>query len=453
MNFTRGYGVQQPEGLTRQEYQQLVASETGPGVSAARSAQRIKETGEYEGYRGSRVEETPSSYDMGSPRSRHSVGTSFRTPWQQAVSEEAREFGISAAEAAEELSPYWPRHRSSSRERAGSRVLPRPNLGAMGEAKTQRIAQQTASELYGYANASRKYGYVSPRSRYAKGDDYRSYGYHQTRGLSGRSMSEKAAESVMTPQDLGVRTDQFVGLDREGYQTLLSELSGRGVSASDAAHALKQAGYLGQKSVPHLSPRQWNAEIASATGPGVNAAQAAKELSPRYHAATSTGSEDKYKVTNASISVAPGAAIGELGVPRSLASVGEVRGKTSSLAPFTEGYGMYEGQGSRSYRAGTPAKETDIVLSPAEAAAVNAPQHSPRSAETRVTNRPELNFVEQEVRQIARALGINDEGMNKTTLVSAIKGALREMAPEKATQFMGSLSPRTRQHLSNKRGY
>lgn len=411
MNFTRGYGVQQSEGLTRQEYQQIVAAETGPGVSAARAAQKIKQTGYHD------------AYAMDSSRGR------YRTPWQEAISRESRDYGLSAVQAAQELAPYWAEQRSRSRSRSPSptaRVLPQASLG--------------------YSNGSQRYGYDA-RSR------YQTSGYNQSRGSSGRSMSEKASEVVMTPKELGIRSDQFAGLDREGYQTLLSELSGRGVSAADAAQALKQAGYLSQKSVPHLSPRQWNTAVSSMTGPGVNAAQAAKQLSPRYHGATETGSSEKYLASNATVSVASGAAQGELGVPRSLGSVGDVRGKTSSVTPFTEGYGMYEGQGARSFRAGTPAKETDVVLSPAEAAAVNAPQHSPRSAETRVTNRPELNFVEHEVRQIARALGINDEGMNKTTLVSAIKNSLRDMAPERATQFMGSLSPRTRQQLSNKRGY
>ncbi len=384
-------GLQQQGGLGRQGWNQLVASQTGPGVNAAQAAVNLDPL-----YRAQR--QGNQSFGLqgngnqgfglqGNGLQGNGNQGQFRSNWQQAISEYSRQTGVNAAQAAQALDQSW--------------------LGR-GEAQANTPGTQR--------------------------------GGRRSRSNSGQFALQGAANGYNG--NAGLQGGQIQGLDREGYQVLLSQLTGRGVNASQAAQMLNPI-IRSQQEGRGLTPQEWNQMISQTTQQlGVNAAQAAQILDPYVRGRRESGTQ--YDVRGASISLLPNAGNGRGG----FGSIGsDIGGKTSELAGLESNFGMYEGQrGAQSFRAGTPAESTDVVLDPSEATALGALQIS--QSPQRITNRSNnQTFNESDVSRIAQALGIQVQGLNKQNMVAAIKNATGSLSPRSQQQLLGNLTPRSQQLL------
>ena len=237
---------------------------------------------------------------------------------------------------------------------------------------------------------------------------------------------------VMTPAQLGAPfiAGQIRGLDREGYQVLISQVSSRfGINAAQAARLLGPL-IQSQQEARALTAQEWSQMISNASRQfGVNAAQAAVLLDPYVRGAR----ESVFGASN-----------GFNGYNGGFGFNGN-QGRT--FGGFESNFGMYEGlrSPSQSFRAGTPAESTDVVLNNNESAGLAMIQAATSPA--RITNRNGQTFNEVDIARIAQALGIQTQGYNRAALIAAIKGQAGSLSPRSQAQFLGSQSPRSRQFL------
>jgi hypothetical protein len=267
----------------------------------------------------------------------------------------------------------------------------------------------------------------------------------------------------MTPQQLGaqIQNGQLVGLDREGYQVLISQIAGQtGLNAAQAAKFLAPI-IQARNERRGLTREQWYQLISqTAQENGVNAAQAVMLLDPLI--ASSQESGIQYDVTNPSVTVSQGFPLGAVnGGSRGRSRSGgrqngslmagglgsfDDRNKVSEIAGLESGMGRLEGQrGAQSFRAGTPAEEGDNVVDINEATAIAAVEASQSPGKVTARSLPENRqyLTATELQKVAQALGIQP-GTEMVTNVQAIRNALNQMSAQQQQSFMGGLSPRTR---------
>lgn len=396
---------QQMSGLTADQWNQLVASQTGPGVNAAQAAQML------DPYYQGRGEHTANTQSSGG------------------------------------------RSRSRSRSRSPTRNMHGMTVGGMN-------AQYNTAGMMGN----------SPALLQDNGsNNYATLPYYAQQSMQ------------MTPQQLGaqIQNGQLVGLDREGYQVLLSQITGQtGMNAAQAAKFLSPI-IQARNERRNLSREQWYQLISqTAQENGVNAAQAAMLLDPYIASPTESGRQ--YDVTNPSVTVGQNFPLagmmgsqgnfngsnqrynGSRGRSRSrsggnqngmmggsIMSGGlgsfDDRNKVSEIAGLESGMGRLEGQrGAQSFRAGTPPEANDIVMDINEATATAAIEASQSPGRVTARSLPENRqyLTAAELQKVARALGLQP-GTEAVTNVQAIRNALNQMSAQQQQSFMGSLSPRT----------
>lgn len=440
-------GQQELSGLGRKGWQQLIASHTGPGINAAQSAVDLDPFYISQREGGGLREFGPSGRRVGA--------------WQQAIHDVTQQYGVNAAQAAEMLDPYWKARRehqadepgtqgSGRRRRNRSRSLDR-GFGRQSTMIGAANAYNGQESVLGFPTVFGGTPSTGPRGR-----------------ASGGSGDFPYQQVLLSPQQLGatVQNGQIRGLDRPGYQVLLSQVAGRfGINASQAARLLGPL-IQSQKEGRHLTPQEWNQMISQATQQfGVNAAQAAELLDPYVQGAREKNS--RFDVTDVTVTpVNPlqgvfgatntyrrnyGSANRYSGITNTLDGVGTGYafsriGKTP-VTGLESGLGMYEGQSSpsKSFRGGTPPESTDVVLNDAESAGLAMLQAAQSPA--RITSRANQNFNEVDIARIARALGIPTQGLTRAAMIAQIRAQTGAMSPRSQAQFLGSQSPRTQQLL------
>ena len=413
MNYSGLNGNQSPRnrgGLSRDQYQQMISSVTGPGVNAAAAARDIRQAGLFNGNGG---------YSNGG----------YRSDWQQAISQATQQYGVNAAQAAQMLDPYWQGRGEAQANTPGTQ-------SGRGRSRSRSNSRN------GYSNGYDGMDYESTSNVYGQGV---STLQNLPTGYADINQSELRQ---YTPRELGatVQNGKIRGLDREGYQVLISQLTGPGVNAAQAAKFLDHL-ILSQQENPGMTAQQWQQLISRTTQQyGVNAAQAAQLLDPYYRGVREAGTKydmpavgfsNGYNGRSRSRSRSPSRSNG-LAFPDYL--------KASEVSTGLEG-GYLEGlRGAQSFRAGTPAESTDRVLNIGEATALAAAQAS--QAPPRITNRPTYTFNTEQLRTIAQALGLPTGG-DGLTLVGQIRSAVGQMSPRSQRAFAGQLSPRSLQALNN----
>uniref|UniRef100_A0A6C0IX91 Uncharacterized protein n=1 Tax=viral metagenome TaxID=1070528 RepID=A0A6C0IX91_9ZZZZ len=250
----------------------------------------------------------------------------------------------------------------------------------------------------------------------------------------------------------------------------------------------QQGSLPGVSQLSGLGRQGWQQLVASATGPGVNAAQAAVNLDPFYLSQREKRGQDfgaangyngqKYSASgrrrslsrsgsqggfgqqygqanglnglNGGLNGLNGQANGLNGQANGLNGLnGQANGLNGGQGGLESGFGMYEGQRSpsQSFRGGTPAESTDVVMDSAESAGMSMLQAAMSPA--RITNRSGQTFNEVDIARIAQALGIQTQGLNRAAMIAAIKTQVGGLSPRSQTQFLGSQSPRSQQFLGS----
>lgn len=451
---------QQTSGLTAEQWNQLIASRTGPGVNAAQAAVNLDPL-----YRAQR-ENQGLQTGYGAVNGDFGQGAG-RGEWQALIQQTTQQYGVNAAQAAQMLDPYY--------QGRGERTANSPGTQSSGGRSRSR------SPTRGLQNTQNMQGLTvggmmgsSPALLQDNGsNNYATLPYYAQQSMQ------------MTPQQLGaqIQNGQLVGLDREGYQVLLSQITGQtGMNAAQAAKFLAPI-IRARDERRNLSREQWYQLISqTAQENGVNAAQAAMLLDPYIASPSESGRQ--YDVTNPSVTVGQnfplagmmgsqgnfngsnqgynGSQGGSRGRSRSrsggnqngmmggsIMSGGlgsfDDRNKVSEIAGLESGMGRLEGQrGAQSFRAGTPPEANDIVMDINEATAAAAIEASQSPGRVTARSLPENRqyLTAAELQKVARALGLQP-GTEAVTNVQAIRNALNQMSAQQQQSFMGSLSPRT----------
>lgn len=414
-------------GLTPDEWNQLVASKTGPGVSAAAAAHEVNPY-----YLAKR----------GESRSLAGLGTDGRghTPWQEVVSQCTRETGLNAAACAHQISPAYEaavggvsRHSTSTRSRSRSRSRSPVrtegyDLTTSGYGRSRSPVRTGSYGLTtsGYGRAGGFDGMYSDHYRRNGSYDGAYPATNQNVGSGLYAHHRTGSDVNFTPQELGatMTPEGLVDLDRPSYQILIEQLTSTlGINAAQAAKLLSEV-IASKNKRPGLTREQWYDLISqTAQNYGVNAAQAAQILSSEYRG--------RYRKRESPITE-------------------EIFPAESGLE---SGMGYYEGEnGARSFRAGTPAESGDIVLDPETATMLTAVDASSSpgylTARSDPSNRSYL--TKPEYVKVARALGLNPDGTEPNQLlVQSIRNRLNVMTSPQRQQVLGNLSPRTYQGLTS----
>lgn len=207
-------------GLTASEWDQLIASRTGPGVNAPRAAQAL--SGSY-----------LSKRDLQGTGRGHSS-------WQKEISQCSAETGLNAGQCAHDLSVAAGRPRTRSRSRSRSRS---PSPAYNGSQGCSRSIYGSTSPS-NYHNATNYHGTSTYNGSRSPSKYHGASKYHGTSGYPGYNVKNYGKyDGNLTQNELGgtIAGGKISGLDREGRQALISECSRlTGKSATECSHDLSK---------------------------------------------------------------------------------------------------------------------------------------------------------------------------------------------------------------------
>lgn len=453
---SQNFGMQgQMGGLSREGWQELVAESTGPGVNAAQAAVNLDPL-----YRAQRENRG----GQGSFGGQGNQGQ-YRSNWQAAISQTTQQYGVNAAQAAQMLDPYWLGR--------GERVANEPGTQSSGGRNRSRSKSQNWGGYQGFGGYQQGLGMQAYNGAYGSVNQLPSVGGMQSppklsiayarqltpqiaqmygdriRGLSRedyqvlitdvtRQFGISAAQAAAALAPLIQGQNEVSGLSPQQWNQLISQTTQQyGVNAAQAAQILdpfvqgkREKG--SQYDVSNVSVgvtqgmQGYNGGYGGYNGGyggrnGYNGGYGGYGGRNGYGSSYNGwgGSNSSYNGWGGSYNGAYGGSRGSRrgqGNQNLLSGTGRWTNAGERSGGLESGLGMYEGlNGSRSFRSGTPAESNDVVLSFDQATAFGAQEaaRSPSPLTKRSQDQNRRYFVNEEIGQIANALGIGSTGVGQ----------------------------------------